>query len=167
MSITALGGECVRNIIDMSVCNRSKSDCGQRVSQDLFEGIQGNIDILSGLKSGDSRLYQKEVHVLSSQLAFSQLLPVPCSGASHVPRPLEPHKQWIWSAMDAKTRQVVALHVGARSRQSAKQLWAKMPEAYRQHATFYTDQCVVYEGVMPAAQDKAISKVAQKTNHSE
>ena len=95
---------------------------GSGVLQDLFEGIQGNIDILPGLKSGDSRLYQKEVHVLSPQLAISQPLLVPCSGASHVPRPLEPPKQWIWSAMDAKTRQVVALHVGDRSRQSAKQL---------------------------------------------
>ena len=39
-----------------------------------------------------------------------------------------------------------------------------MPEAYRQHATFYTEQYVVYEGVMPAAQHKAISKLARQTN---
>jgi insertion element IS1 protein InsB len=45
-------------------------------------------------------------------------------------------KQWIWIAMDAKSRQVIAFHVGDRSRRSAKRLWAKMPEAYRQHATF-------------------------------
>ena len=42
--------------------------------------------------------------------------------------------------MDTTTRQVIALHVGDRSRTSAKQLWAKMPRASRQHATFYTDQ---------------------------
>ena len=47
---------------------------------------------------------------------------------------------WIWIAMDATSRQVIALHVGDRSRRSAKRLWAKMPGAYRQHATFYTDQ---------------------------
>ena len=37
------------------------------------------------------------------------------------------NKQWIWIAMDAKTRQIIAFHVGDRSRDSAKQLWAKIP----------------------------------------
>jgi insertion element IS1 protein InsB len=77
------------------------------------------------------------------------------------------NKQWIWIAMDAKTRQVIAFHVGDRSRKSAKRLWAKIPRAYRQHATFYTDQYVVYAGVIPAAQHRAISKLARKTNHIE
>jgi IS1 family transposase len=77
------------------------------------------------------------------------------------------NKQWIWIAMDAKTRQVIAFHVGDRSRKSAKRLWAKIPLAYRHHATFYTDQYVVYEGVIPAAQHRAISKLARKTNHIE
>jgi insertion element IS1 protein InsB len=77
------------------------------------------------------------------------------------------NKQWIGLAMDAKTRQVIAFHVGDRSRKSAKQLWAKIPLAYRQHATFYTDQYVVYAGVIPAVQHKAIGKWARKTNHLE
>ena len=50
------------------------------------------------------------------------------------------NKQWLWIAMDATTRQVIAFHVGDRSRRSAKRLWAKIPQAYRQHAMFYTDQ---------------------------
>jgi insertion element IS1 protein InsB len=77
------------------------------------------------------------------------------------------HKQWMWIAMDATTRQVIAFHVGDRSRRSAKRLWAKIPHAYRQHATFYTDRYVVYEGVIPAAQHRAITKLARKTNHTE
>jgi insertion element IS1 protein InsB len=77
------------------------------------------------------------------------------------------NKQWIWIAMEAITRQVIAFHVGDRSRKSAKCLWAKIPPAYRQHATFYTDQYVVYEGVIPAAQHRAINKLARKTNHIE
>lgn len=76
-------------------------------------------------------------------------------------------KQWIWIAMDATTRQVIAFHVGDRSRKSAKRLWAKSPLAYRQHATFHTDQYVVYAGVLPAAQHRAINKLARKTNHIE
>src|SRR3989442_9290304 len=77
------------------------------------------------------------------------------------------NKQWVWIAMDAKTRQIIAFHVGDRSHKSAEQLWAKIPHAYRQHATFYTDQYVVYEKVIPAAQHRAISKLARKTNHIE
>jgi insertion element IS1 protein InsB len=77
------------------------------------------------------------------------------------------NKQWIWLAMDATTRQIIAFHVGDRSRKSAKKLWAKIPVAYRQQATFYTDQYVVYEGVIPAAQHRAISKKTRKINHIE
>ncbi len=66
------------------------------------------------------------------------------------------NKQWIWLAMNVKSRQVIAFHVGDRSHKSAKQLWAKIPLAYRKQATFYTDQYGVYEGVIPTAQHKAI-----------
>ena len=69
--------------------------------------------------------------------------------------------------MDATTRQVVAFHVGDRSRKSAKRLWAQIPEVYRQHAMFYTDQYAVYKGVVPAVQHRAIHKLARKTNHIE
>ena len=54
------------------------------------------------------------------------------------------HKQWIWITMDAKTRQIIAFHVGDRSRESANALWANIPEVYQQHAMFYTDQYDVY-----------------------
>jgi IS1 family transposase len=61
----------------------------------------------------------------------------------------------------------MAFHVGDRSRKSAKRLWAKLSLVYRHHATFYTDQYVVYEGVIPATQHRAISKLARQTNHIE
>lgn len=77
------------------------------------------------------------------------------------------NKQWIWIAMDATSHQVIAFHVEDRSRRSAKRLWAKIPHAYRQYATFYTDQYIAYEGVIPAAQHRAINKLARKTNHIE
>ena len=76
-------------------------------------------------------------------------------------------KQWIWIAMDAKTRQVMAFHVGDHSRDSAKQLWANIPMAYREQAIFHTDQYEAYQGVIPPAQHKAITKHARKTNHIE
>ncbi len=77
------------------------------------------------------------------------------------------HKQWIWLAMDATTRQIIAFHVGDRSRESAKALWAAIPAVYQDHATFHTDQYDVYKGVMPAERHRAITKKARKTNHIE
>jgi insertion element IS1 protein InsB len=76
-----------------------------------------------------------------------------------------PH--WVWIAMDKQTRQIIAFHAGDRSRGSAKQLWAKIPAVYRERATFYTDQYAAYIGVIPAAQHRAITKHARKTNHIE
>jgi insertion element IS1 protein InsB len=46
------------------------------------------------------------------------------------------NKRWIWIAMDATSRQVIAFRVGGRRRKSAKRLWTKIPHAYRQHACF-------------------------------
>src|SRR5215468_11218971 len=70
------------------------------------------------------------------------------------------NKQWIWIAMDAKTRQIIAFHVGDRSRDSAQELWAKIPSVYRQQATFHTDQYDAYTGVIPAERHRAITKRA-------
>jgi insertion element IS1 protein InsB len=58
--------------------------------------------------------------------------------AEDMSRGVQKHAQtpWIWIAMDATTRQVMAFHVGDHSHRSAKRLWAKIPEASRQHATF-------------------------------
>jgi insertion element IS1 protein InsB len=77
------------------------------------------------------------------------------------------NKPWIWMAMDAKTRQIIAFHVGDRSRESAQELWAKIPVAYREQARFHTDQDEAYKGVIPAERHKAITKQARKTNHME
>jgi IS1 family transposase len=41
------------------------------------------------------------------------------------------NKPWIWLAMDAATRQIIAFHVGDRSRESAKALWGEIPKVYQ------------------------------------
>ena len=76
-------------------------------------------------------------------------------------------KQWLWVALTAHSRQVIAFHVGDRRRRSAKKLWRKIPAVYREQATFYTDAYQAYNGVIPEAQHKAISKKARKTNRVE
>jgi insertion element IS1 protein InsB len=77
------------------------------------------------------------------------------------------NKQWLWIAMDAKTRQVIAFHIGDRSGDSGEQLWAKIPEVYQRQATVYSDLYEVYKGVIPPSQRQAITKQARKTNHIE
>jgi insertion element IS1 protein InsB len=77
------------------------------------------------------------------------------------------NKPGIWLAMDATTRQIIALHLGERSRDSAKELWAALPEVSRAQATFHTDQYDAYSGVMPAKRHTAMTKKARKTNHIE
>ena len=69
--------------------------------------------------------------------------------------------------MDATSRQIIAFHVGDRSDKSGHALWATIPLVYREQATFHTDQYAVYPGVIPAAQHRAITKKARKTNHIE
>jgi insertion element IS1 protein InsB len=75
--------------------------------------------------------------------------------------------QWVWLARDRQTRQILAFHIGDRSRDSAKHLWANIPERYRERAIFYPDPYAASIGVIPAAQHKPIGKDARKTNHIE
>ena len=77
------------------------------------------------------------------------------------------NKQWVWIAMDKQTRQILACHVGDRRHESAQQLWANLPAVSREQAMFYTDQYAVCIGIIPAAQQKAITQHARKTNHIE
>ena len=74
------------------------------------------------------------------------------------------NKQWIWIALDTQTRQVIAFYVGDRSRQSAQQLWKRLPESYRERATFYTDGWAAYQGVIPAARHHVRAKSTGHTN---
>src|SRR5689334_17108928 len=66
--------------------------------------------------------------------------------------------QWLWLALDARSRQVLAFHVGDRSRKSARQLWNQLPAVYREHSTFYTDAYVPYGRVIPQAQHRVVTK---------
>jgi len=58
------------------------------------------------------------------------------------------NRHWVWIALDATTRQVIAVHVGDRSGQSATAVWEQIPTDYQEQATFYTDQYEVYKGVI-------------------
>jgi insertion element IS1 protein InsB len=74
------------------------------------------------------------------------------------------NKAWVWIAIDTHSKQVITFHVGDRSRKSAQKLWKKIPEAYRQCATFDTDDWEAYKGVIPASQHRVCAKGSGYTN---
>ena len=74
------------------------------------------------------------------------------------------NKQWIWIALDTRTKQVIAFYVGDRSRDSAQQLWNRLPESFQESATFYTDDWAAYKGVIPADRHRVCAKSTGHTN---
>lgn len=76
------------------------------------------------------------------------------------------NKQWIWIAMDKDTRQIIAVHVGDRSEQSALALWNNIPEEVKANSVFHTDDWDPYKGVIPS-EKHAYSKRKKFTNHIE
>jgi insertion element IS1 protein InsB len=76
-------------------------------------------------------------------------------------------KVWVWVALDRDTREIVAVHLGNRSRTSAKALWQALPPLYRQCAVCYTDAWEAYQGVVPATRHRVIAKDSRGTNHLE
>ncbi len=41
------------------------------------------------------------------------------------------NKQWVWLALDANTREIVGVYVGARDEAAARKLWDSLPPVYR------------------------------------
>ena len=62
------------------------------------------------------------------------------------------NQQWVWFALEADTRQIVAFHVGDRGEEGARGLWQALPAGYRAEATCYTDLWEAYRLVIPARQ---------------
>ena len=78
----------------------------------------------------------------------------------------KPQQAWLWVALDVKTRQVVASHVGGREDRDAVELWLKLPKRYRLQARFYTDGLQAYDRVVPGYLHEP-SRGEGKTNHVE
>ena len=74
---------------------------------------------------------------------------------------------WVWVALDAATRQVVAVVCGGRDEFTAECLWLSLPDEYRDGAVFCTDFLPVYRAVLPEERHAAAGKEAGLTNHVE
>ena len=76
-------------------------------------------------------------------------------------------KQWIWLALDAKTREIVGVHIGDRSTEGARKLWQSLPPIYRQCAVCYSGFWEAYVKIIPSKRHKAVGKETGKTNYIE
>ena len=76
-------------------------------------------------------------------------------------------KQWVWLAMDVKTRAVVGCHIGDRSKVSAQALWDSLPSVYRQCAKIYTDHWEAYRAVLPSKRHESVGKETGLTSYIE
>ena len=70
---------------------------------------------------------------------------------------------WVWAALDAVTRPVVAMVAGDRSEDTARRLWAALPEAYRDRAVMCTDFWSAYLAAVPYEQHAPGGKEAGRT----
>ena len=74
---------------------------------------------------------------------------------------------WVWVALDAITRQVVAMVAGDRSEYTAQCLWDALPPAYQEGAVVFTDFWAAYQAVVPGARHTAAGKDSGFTAHVE
>ena len=69
--------------------------------------------------------------------------------------------------MDAETREIVALHIGDRSRAGAQALWENLPAIYRECAVYFTDDWEAYVGVLPDSRHRIVAKDSGLTSYIE
>lgn len=76
------------------------------------------------------------------------------------------NKRWLWTALCRRTRQIVAYVIGDGSESTCRNLWARIPEAYRRCHT-YSDFWDAYEKVFPEETHRSVGKESGQTNHME
>ncbi len=76
-------------------------------------------------------------------------------------------QKWIWLAINRDTREIVGVAIGARTKATARRLWASLPPVYRQCAVCYTDYWEAYAAILPSKRHRAVGKDSGQTNHIE
>ena len=76
------------------------------------------------------------------------------------------NQRWVWIALCQRTRQIVAFFVGDRSEASCRQLWERLPKAYRRCRTF-SDFWDAYQKVFATGKHQSVGKDSGETNHVE
>ena len=75
-------------------------------------------------------------------------------------------KRWLWTALCRRTRQIVAFVLGDHSARTCRQLWRRIPPAYKRCRSF-SDLWESYRKVFPAKTHRSVGKASGETNHME
>ena len=75
--------------------------------------------------------------------------------------------QWVWIALEAESRRIIGVAVGARDESGARALWDSLPQGYRENAFCYTDFWSAYALVIPSEQHEAVGKESGFTSYIE
>src|SRR5205823_1325386 len=76
-------------------------------------------------------------------------------------------QKWISLASNRDTREIVGVAIGARTKATARRLWASLPPVYRHCAVCYTDFWEAYAAILPSKRHRAVGKDSGQTNHIE
>jgi IS1 family transposase len=77
------------------------------------------------------------------------------------------NKQWIWLAIDVRTKEIVGVSIGDRDKKAAQALWDSLPGVYRQCAVSYTDFWESYAQIFPRSRHRPVEKKSGKTTYIE
>jgi IS1 family transposase len=69
------------------------------------------------------------------------------------------NKQWIGLALDTANRQIVAFHVGGRTKKDAQALFDKIPAIFKTDAAFFTD---FWQGYRVLESEKHVAAVGNE-----
>jgi len=76
------------------------------------------------------------------------------------------NQRWVWIALCRRTRQVVAFYIGDRTTASCRELWDRIPKAYRDCHTF-SDFWDAYQTVFATGKHHSVGKESGETAHVE
>jgi len=76
------------------------------------------------------------------------------------------NKRWVWIALCRRTRQIVAHFIGDRSEKSCRELWKRIPDAYKQCCS-YSDFWAAYQNVFSSKTHQCVGKESGETAHVE
>jgi insertion element IS1 protein InsB len=77
------------------------------------------------------------------------------------------NKQWVWLALNPANSQIVGFHVGGRGKDDAKLFYDKIPDFFKQKASFFSDYWQAYVSVFADENHFGIGKDSGLTAHIE
>ena len=76
------------------------------------------------------------------------------------------NKRWVWIALCRRTRRIVAYFIGDRSDDSCRELWKRIPDAYKKCCS-YSDFWAAYQKVFSSDTHQSVGKESGETSHVE